>query len=358
MATLTETAYYTRQVIKYGSIGLVGILVLWFVGTGIVSWWKATHPAPLPPPRVEFGRVADITFPESSVSVSAYDLQTPTGKLGKFPDRMLVLSAPSKRSGFLDADRAIDLASRLGFLFTPTQPSETLYRWTQSDPLPATLDVDIVSGHFTLKRQWQADPSLVVSKRFVSEQQTIMDAQGFLRGVSLLPADLNGPKKVSFWRAQGDRLVETISLSEADFVEVDMFRSNYQIVGEDKEVLAEYGFFTPDPEEGIVSVLLSGASDIKQKQIVEVRYNHTEVNYALTGEYPIKTVETAWEELKNGGGYIAALQGDKAVVRRIELGYYDSGGEQEYMMPIYVFTGDNDLVAYVSAIRGDVIKTE
>lgn len=142
----------------------------------------------------------------------------------------------------MDADRAIDLASRLGFLFTPTQPSETLYRWTQSDPLPATLDVDIVSGHFTLKRQWQADPSLVVSKRFVSEQQTIMDAQGFLRGVSLLPADLNGPKKVSFWRAQGDRLVETISLSEADFVEVDMFRSNYQIVGEDKEVLAEYGF--------------------------------------------------------------------------------------------------------------------
>lgn len=56
-----------------------------------------------------------------------------------------------------------------------------------------------------------------------------------------------------------------------------MFRSNYQIVGEDKEVLAEYGFFTPDPEEGIVSVLLSGASDIKQKQIIEVRYNHNTI---------------------------------------------------------------------------------
>lgn len=57
-------------------------------------------------------------------------------------------------------------------------------------------------------------------------------------------------------------------------------------------------------------------------------------------------------------GVYCGSAGDKAVVRRIELGYYDSGGEQEYMMPIYVFTGDNDLVAYVSAIRGDVIKTE
>lgn len=358
MATLTETAYYARQVIKYGSIGLVGVLVLWFVGTGLIAWWRAVNPAPLPPPRVEFGKVAEIDFPESRLAVASYDLQTPTGRLGEFPDRMLVLSAPSRRGGFLDADRAIEAASKLGFLFSPTQPTETLYRWTQSDPLPTVLEVDIVSGHFTLKRQWQADSSLVVNKRFISEQQVVMDVQAFLRGAGLLVNDLNGPKKISFWRAQGDRLTETIALSEADFVRADLFRSNYRVMGADEEVLAEYEFFTPDPESGIVSVLLSGVSEPRQKQIIEVAYNYTEINYAVTGEYPIKTVETAWEELRGGRGYIAALEGDKAVIRRIELGYFDSGSEQNYMMPIYVFTGDNGLVAYVSAVSNEMIKAE
>src|SRR5688572_29580650 len=159
MATLTETAYFARKGVKYGSVGLVGLTILWFAGTAAINWWKAINPEPLPPPTVDFGLLPPITFPESRAKVAEYQLQTPDGKLGQFVDRALVFYAPVRRSGFLDADRATDLARKLDFLFEPTQLSETVYRWSKPEPLPTTLEVNIINSWYTLKKQWQADPS-------------------------------------------------------------------------------------------------------------------------------------------------------------------------------------------------------
>jgi hypothetical protein len=88
---------------------------------------------------------------------------------------------------------------------------------------------------------------------------------------------------------------------------------------------------------------------------MEVSYNYITVDYTNLGEYPIKTVQEAWDELTSGGGYVAAFEGPSAIVRRVVLGYYDTTGDQKYEMPIYVFSGDNGLVAYVSAVSKEVL---
>lgn len=356
MATLTETAYMARRVIKYGSVGLVGLTVFWFIGTGLIDWWKALNPEPLPPPTADFGPLPAITFPASDESVSEFVLQTPDGKLGEFSDRATVFYAPTKQSGFLDPDRAIDLARKLDFLFEPVQLSETLYRWTKQDPLPTSLEVNIVTGWYTLKKQWQADPSLIISKTFVSDKQAILDAQGFFRTTVQQHTDISGYEKASYLRVQGDQLIPAISLSEADFVRVDIFRQPFEVLGEKKEVVESYPFYTPDPKKGLISVLVSGSAEPKKK-IIDVEYNYTPIEYDIKGEYPIKTIELAFEELKTGKGYVADFDGTGvAVVRRVSIGYYDSMSDQKYAVPVFVFTGDQNFVAYVLAVDDSQIE--
>lgn len=358
MATLTETAYIARRAIKYGSVGMVGISILWFVAGGLINLWKAANPTPPPPPTVDFGVIAAIKFPESKKKITEFRLQTPTGVLGTFPDRATVFYAPLKQSGFFDPDRAIELARKLNFLFEPTQISETLYSWSKPDPLPMTLEVSIISNWYTLKKQWQADPTLLINKKFVSDKQAILDAQAFLRVLGQGHEDTQGYEKVSYLRVQGDQLVNAISLSEADFVMVNVFRKPFEVLGTKKEVLESYPFHTPDPKKGLISVLVSGSID-PQKKIIDVDYRYTPVEYDVRGEYPLKTVELAFEELKAGKGYVASFDGTgMGVVRRVELGYFDSMGDQKYSMPVYVFTGDQNFVAYVSAVDDAQIEPQ
>lgn len=357
MATLTETAYTARQVIKYGSLGFLGLIVLWFTGSGIINWWKLTHPEPPPPPTMDFGQLKAIIFPASTVQNLEYELLTPDGTAGNFPDRMKVFFVPEKKSSFSDTKKATELAQQLDFLFEPTVINKTTYRWTRTDPLPSSLEVDVITQNFYLKRQWQADPTLVTNKKFNSDKQVVMDAQSEVRRAQLLATDLVGNEKVSYLRAQGSQLIPAISLSEADFVRVDFFRKNIEEKGANNKVLSSYAFYPLKADQGLAWVILAGVAEQKRK-LMEFDYHYYPIEYETFGTYPIKTAQTAFEELKGGKGYVAAFEGSgKGTVRRVALGYIDSA-DNRYTMPVYIFTGDNGLVAYVSAIKDEAIQAK
>lgn len=356
MASLTETAYLTRRAIRYGGLGFVALTVLWFVGVGFVNWWKATHPEPLPPPAAEFSLLPAVKFPKSITGELEFALETPTGKVGAFPDRLEVFFAPSKRSSFGDADAAIDLARRLNFLSGPTKLTASKYRWTNNDLLPGSLEVDVVSGYFEMKRQWQADPTLLTSKRYFRDDQAVNDARTFLRSRGILPEDMVGKERVSYWRVQGDQLIAAIALSEAEFVRVDFYRKPHELIDAQKKVVASYDFYTSDPSKGLISVLLSGSEE-ERKRVIETSYRYIEIDYTAKSEYPLKTAELALEELKNDRGVVVAFAGSaQGTIRRVALGYFDSGADQSYSMPVFVFTGDDGLVAYVGAVAEELIQ--
>jgi hypothetical protein len=211
--------------------------------------------------------------------------------------------------------------------------------------------MDIINTHFSLLRSWQADPSLITNKRFVNDQQSILDARTFLSSAGLMATDLIGQEKLIYLRAQGDQLIPAISLSEADFVRVDFFRAPFQAasLGTTTDSLS-LPFYTADPDRGLVSIIVSGSSE-QNKKIIAVDYRYSPIEYESFSDYPLKTVQQAWDELNAGGGFIASFTGaNEGIVRRISLGYFDPLTAHEFVMPIYVFVGDNDLVAYVSAI--------
>ena len=148
-----------------------------------------------------------------------------------------------------------------------------------------------------------------------------------------------------------------LALSDADFVQIDFYRKNIEEIDEEtKEVLSSYPFYRPTPRKGLVRLILSG-SDKPNEKLILLENNYTEIDYTKMSTYQIKTGLEAWEELKNGGGFVTNDSPDNGTIkiRRMFLGYFD-GGTDEYTMPVYVFLGDKNFVAYVSAITDEWLK--
>ncbi len=359
MATLTESAEQARKAIKYGGILFVALSFLWYLGVAAVDYYNKMYPPAPPPPTVDFGTVPPLNFPESKERPKLV-LELPTGKIPAFPDRMTIYRAPTKRSGFADPGNAIETATALGFLFKPDQPTETNYVWTIQDQLNSKLDMNIISGHFVLTRQWQNNPAIAAMANFTSTQQVITETANYLKKMELMPDDAMGVEKITPLKDDAGKLVNALSLSDADFIQIDMFRKNIDEIDPEsntKEVKFSYPFWRTDPTKGLIRVIVSGGKTISEK-FIYIDYAYTKVQYDNYGTYPIKTGEEAWAELEKGGGFVTTSgpKEGEVKIRKIFLGYYDADNGQSFSMPVYVFQGDKGFIAYVSAVKEDWIK--
>ena len=359
MATLTEASVVARKAIKWGGIGFIGITILWYIGVALLDYYKFLNPPPLPPAGASFGVLPGVNFPGSK-DRPKMSLELPTGAVPAFPDRMRVYWAPTKRSGFADADTAIDTATALGFLFKPFQPTETDYIWTNQDQLSSKLEMNIVSGHFVLSRRWQNNPALATMGNFLSDKQVITETENFIKRIGLLNDDAVGVEKVTYLKNDASKLVSALSLSDADFVQLDLFRKNIDEIdpnSKSKEIKASYPFYRTDPSKGLIRIVVSG-SKIQNEKIVYMDYQYTDIDYAKNSTYPIKTGDEAWSELSSGGGFVTPIgpRIGEIKIRRVFLGYYDSDENQKYAMPIYIFLGDQGFTAYVSAVINEWIE--
>lgn len=359
MASLTETSVVARNAIKYGGVGFVAITLLWYLGVAAVNYYIMMNPPPAAAPTADFNALPGIEFPLSADRPEMI-LELPTGGIPAFPDRMRVYYAPTRRSGFVDPDKAVDTATALGFLFKPEQPTETNYIWTNQDQLNSRLDMNIVSGHFLLSRIWQNNPSLATMGNFVSDKQVISETESYLKRIGILNEDAIGVERVTYLKDSVGKMVNALSLSDADFVQLDLFRKNLDEIdptSKTKEIVASYPFYRTDPLRGLIRVVVSGSKNQNEK-ILSLDYAYTAIDYTKNGTYSIKTGEEAWTELSSGGGFVSpgAPRTGEVKIRRIFLGYYDSGTTQQYAMPIYIFLGDQNFTAYVSAVSDAWIK--
>jgi hypothetical protein len=70
--------------------------------------------------------------------------------------------------------------------------------------------------------------------------------------------------------------------------------------------------------------------------------------------YPLKTGDTAYDELKAGKGIVIAKprQSTNVTIHKMYLAYLDLDVYQEYLQPVYVFEGgkDDPFVGYIQAV--------
>jgi len=353
MANLTETAHYTRQTLKFGSIALVFFLILRAIVLAGITYWKKMNPPPPPPPTVSFGKLPAIRFPDTGTNPPFYPrLETIDNQLPKFPNIAHVYFIPQQTSyNLFTEERTKSWAKRIGF---PSEPAKTddynfIYK-TQGIP-QTTLKLSVLTGNFSLKYDYQNDLTLVGLKNPPNKDQAIAEAKRFLQQADSLSADLNnGSPEVIFLKFIPPTLEPAIAFSEADLALVNFFRAN----------LGGQRVMPPHPQKSLVSVLISG-SDNQQKRILEVNYTHYPINESTFATYPLKTIEKAWEEFQKNQVYLANFGQNfdgQVVIRKIYLAYFDPPDDQKFVQPIFVFEGDRDFIGYVTALDPTFIGEE
>lgn len=338
--TLTQTAYYARLAIK----SLLFFVIFLVVGKLLINIGSTVYlqlfPPPPPAPTVSFGRVPVLYFPErQGIPTFTYTLQTTTGELPKLSTTANVYFTPTRSASFLSLDEAMKIARNLGFQQTNTPLTDTIYRFERKES-SATLDVNIINKTLSISYNLTKTPELM-SMRSPSTNDALSAVLSFLRQSSLLPPDLeNGEKTFEYLKTDPPDLSTVSSLSEANFIRVNLFRQKY----DDLPVV------TANRKRGNVWFLVTGdrAAD---KQIIAGEYHYFPVDSSRKSTYPVKSAQQAWEELAGDKAYIAEYpdKDNKITIRRVYLAYYDSKQPQGFLEPVIVFEGDNFL-AYVPAI--------
>lgn len=343
-ATLTQVASVARKGIVVGAVALGVLIVGRFFLESFANFWAAAHPAPPPPPSRGFGILPKIVFPKSVGTPVTYKLDVPARIMQSGSDRAPVFFMPSQRAGLLSLDRAKREAANLGFLLEPQQITSSLYRWTRNQPMQSILDYNINTGTFTMKLDWQTDPTFLQEKSLPTEDEAINLTRSILSSTGLLKDDIaTGAAKITYLKSAVNGYTPTVSLSESDFLQVDIFRT--QIGG-------KYEVVTDEPGHGTVRAIITGKDD-PALRFALIDYKYLPIDYLNFETYPIITPTQAFDLLKAGKGFVAQMPQNQtdAVIRNVRIGMFDSFTPQEYLQPIYILEGDGGFSAYVSAIQ-------
>jgi hypothetical protein len=352
MATLTEAAFFSRRAIRYGAIAIVAYIILRIVFAVLSSWWRAAHPPPPPPATVAFGNLPPLVFPQQEKPEFTFSLETVDGTTGNFGPTANVYVVPEERGSLLALERTSELARRLDFTSEPERVSDTVYRWSITQPLPASLVVDLLTEHLTYDVNWRVQPQLTSDTQALAETDAIAEARNWLAHLQLLTEDLGvGEAKLTYLKVSGTEIVPALSQSEAQFVQVDLFRSNVVVGGEEEEGREEFSVMPLNPDQGLASVILLKPSRTRTI-IVHGVYRYIPIAYDQSATYPLISSQDAWERLQSGAAYYASVpQGLKSIaIRRISLAYLDPIEAGNYLQPIFVFEGDQGFRAYLPAV--------
>jgi len=355
--SLTTVADQTRAMIIVGSISLVTLIIGYFAYTYFVNQVLPFLNPPEPPsPTYGFGPLPQLEFPESNDSGISYRLETIGDQIPSIQGYFMPvykITHQRSSSGFFSLDRSKEQASSLGFILEPQLLSGTRYRWIRNTPLYAQLDLDSVNNSFVLDVSWETDPSILSETNTPSPTTAVSEIKSLLKKAGFLPEDLdNGLAKTLLLKYEGNEFNEAISLSETQFIQVDLFRRPLSFNEK------QYPIIHPIPGKGLVRGLVS-SSRTQGKRIIELEYDYSTIDYSTTETYPFITGAEAWQLLISGQGYVAQAPtvGTEAVVRDVEVAYYEALNDtQQYLQPIYIFKGDNDFEAYVPALQAGVFQ--
>lgn len=346
MATLTQTAYFARQAIKFGGIAF-GVLILLRAGFITIRKMIPAKPAPLPPPNVAFGKLPRIKFPEkSNLPQINYRLETISGVLPKMPTQGKVYFMPHPSVSFMDEEKINSWAKALGFIQKPEKagPGEFDYRFTIQPPM-TIVNINSLTRNFSFTYDWRNDTNFSLQTP-PEDSQAIAKTTAFLQTAQSLPDDIDKTSgKVIYLKNDNNNLIESI-YQEANFSKVNLFR----LTDDGLKILPS------DPNNSNIYVIVSSGNN-KFNGVTEARYIHNLISTEINATYPLKDINQAWTQLVENKGFIASLgnnQDGNVTIRDAYLAYYEVETNQSYLQPIIVFTGDKGFTAYVPAIADNL----
>ncbi len=343
--SLTQTAYTSRKIIKFGGIGLITISLLWTISKIAYKAYLAAHP-PYYPPTISYGILPKITFLEKITEPKTFILELPNDEIPTFSDQARVYIIYRPNTTFLALEEDKKTAANFGFAMKPVEIKPGIYEF-RDDVLNKILTVNVLDGDFKMRYPYLSDQLLLVSEDLPTKDKAIEVALNFLSQGGKLTDDLkNGEKKVTYWKIEDGAIKATESQSQANAVRVDLFR----------EYLNNLRLLSSNYDKTSVSILISG-SKMDARKIIEFNFKDISVDRESYSTYPIKTAQEAINSLNTGKYWTAVdVENKEVVIRRMYLAYFEPNALTNYLQPIYVFEGDNGFVAYVPAIKSEYFK--
>lgn len=347
--TLSEVSYYTR---KFGPIASIGF-VLFLIFFGIISMLLGQATSQTAAPKAyepPFGLLRPIQF--------SHHIDYPpnvTFKIDNIEGRPLKLASvanvyfiPPSRTRF-GYQQSVALMAKAAGIDTETNNYELVDTTaTYKDEL-RTLAIDITNFNFTFEMDYKKVPTLFSDTYAPSETKVKEDAKAFLRQMNkFTPGLAQGSQNIIYRKY--DPATDTFAVVEtpdqANVVEVDFFGPAIQSLP-----VVSPKFYNSHTYVTMV---------FHQEGVVYIKAQVKDFPHDIThpGNYPLKSGDRAWAELINKEGTIVSpSQGSTdIVVRDMFLAYYAAETYQPYILPVFVFIGDNGFAAYVSAIDNAYIQ--
>src|SRR3989344_1218957 len=343
MPTLNKTKEEAKIILKWGGISLV-IIFIFLIGIRLVTIIKDGLTPP-PAPAASFGKLQSISFPNQQKENVTYSLDTLTGFLPNFPDRSKVHKIAANPPNLLALDRTEEKVAQIGFTSKGTRIAEDIYQWVdQGSGLQRRIIINIFSSDFTLSSPYLVTTSLqtLINSDEQNEQETVIDlAKSFLSDMSLMSDDLDQEKtKITFYSIKKSELIPTSKISNAKIARVDFFQKD----------LNGLSMYYEKGTQSTISFMVGKENN--QLKVVDARYFHKTIS-DISSEYAIKSADIAFSELKKGQAYIISKpeNATEIVIKNVLMGYYIGETQQNFLMPIFIFSGENNFIAYISAVK-------
>lgn len=341
--SLTETAAFSKKASVWVGVGIVAIIFL-LILLGIVGRARNALFPPKPlPPTVAFWKLPRMDLSEGieTRASKTFTLETVTGGFPMLPTQVKVFAIGEGESSFGQPDDLKRRLTNIGFDQEPVEISPGVLKFVDSEDGKRTMTVELATGNFTLERDLASDPA-ILNSRPTSIADAKNRATDFLRRIGVNLVDFPTEKiEVVMLRVDGSTKTPTDSLSTANLIQLSFMRDD----------LDELPVIWP--VEGKPNFYVT----VSENEIVEVKMVIRAVQKFKFATYPLKGPERAFEDLKRGAAaFNKPVTTSEVTILDIKLGYVESTKNEKYLLPVYLFRGTGDLVAYVPAVDDIWIK--
>ncbi|MEI6462108.1 MAG: hypothetical protein WCO33_00375 [bacterium] len=372
MATLGDTTRNTRRfVIGFGAFVILAVIIN--TCAGILSCnslggrlFGCTPPGLVPVSKEDrlFGDLPLINIPSLTLAPTAtpvFSLETQTGKLPTdLPLFSYVYKYKEPRQTLTSRDEAISQASSLGFTSDPVELNSTELKWLS--PGNKSLTLDKISKSVLLESDFTKNNDAKTVKPFTSYQSTYEStALSYGLSTGAFNTNFNSAKTTSNYLIYDDnyQLKKSKSPDTTEVVLVNFYKK-FQL--DPNTVVTTTNSNQVDPEK--LTEVLGINPKIADTRIImgtntSTIYYMSSKNWyvepASRGVYSTISVSGAWDTVQSGKGslvYIKKLDNDyidpeyspldvaNFYVIDISMKFYESLNFQNYLIPIYVFTGN------------------
>ena len=349
--SLTDLSYYVRKFAPFALFTCVVLLIFYFSFQLLFLFLAANRPK-ITNINPIFKEIKPLFLKKDATTSAGFTfiLDTVAGQPVTATEAAQVFLFPPAKFQFDYLPKVYVMAKTLGF-DTETVKHKLINSEAVFQDGKQRLAIDINTYNFRYDYDFRKDGELVESAETPDTEDAKNSAINFLKNIDKYPKELALGDITyihMFYDKEASSAGVVVDPQDSNLIEVDFYRQKI-----DSFLPMSPSYFN---SQNYVMLMSSG----RGMKVVSAQVKFFETSPTQIGTYPLISGQRAYERLLAGQDIlISPGTGKKNIkIKTMSLGYFDPDTYQDYLQPIYVFTGDNDFVSYVPAVSEQWLNDE